>query len=113
MTSTFGMISVAARPQQPHRSEREARDAGWSCRRSTRATDLMTIRDDLALSHYLSGLFEKSRWTIASARTCAEGIACLEDNRTAVESARPVSLTGPGGMRRPRSDPFPMLHRWW
>jgi hypothetical protein len=84
VTSTFGMTSLAACPQQPHGSARDTRDAGWRGRRPARAIDLLTISDDLALSHYLTGVFQKSRWTTDSARTCAEGISCLRDNRTAV-----------------------------
>jgi DNA-binding response OmpR family regulator len=51
---------------------------------TSRAIDILTIGDNPTLSVYLSGLFQKSGWTIAHARTCEAGLSFLRDNRAAV-----------------------------
>jgi len=50
----------------------------------SRATDIVTISANPTLGVYLSGLFQKSGWTIARTRTCADGLSFLRDKRAAV-----------------------------
>ncbi len=82
--NAFSVISLAACPQLPYEVARKPRDGEAHRRRSSRAIDILTISDNPTLSVYLSGLFQKSGWAIARARTCEAGISFLRDNRAAV-----------------------------
>lgn len=84
MSNTSSMASMAACPQLPYGLPKEPREVRSRHQRPSGATDIVAIGDDPTLSVYLAGLFEKSGWTIARARTCEEGASFLSENRTAV-----------------------------
>ena len=68
----------------PYEVLREPREVKLARRQPSRAIDILTIGDNPTLSVYLSGLFQKSGWAMARARTCDEGISFLRDSKAAV-----------------------------
>jgi hypothetical protein len=52
--------------------------------RHRRATDIVSISGNPTLAAYLSGLFQRSGWAIARARTVAEGISFVRTNLAGV-----------------------------
>ena len=78
------MTSMAACPQLPYEVAKEPREGDIQHQQPSSAVDILTISDNPTLSVYLSGLFHRSGWTIARARTCREGVSFLKNNRAAV-----------------------------
>ena len=82
--NTNSITSMAACPQLPYELVNEPREGHIQDQQPSSAIDILTISDNPTLSVYLSGLFRRSGWTIARARTCREGVSFLKNNRAAV-----------------------------
>jgi hypothetical protein len=78
------LTSMAASPQLPYELVNEPREGHIQDQQPSSAIDILTISDNPTLSVYVSGLFHRSGWTIAHARTCREGVSFLKNNRAAV-----------------------------
>ena len=78
------MPSMAACPQLPYEVAKEPREGDIQHQQPSSAVDILTISDNPTLSVYLSGLFHRSGWTIARARTGRESVSFLKNNRAAV-----------------------------
>ncbi|MBZ5617775.1 MAG: hypothetical protein LAQ69_03420 [Acidobacteriia bacterium] len=84
LNDAFSVTSMAACPQLPFGLASELQDGQTHRRHASRATDILTISDNPTLGVYLSGLVERSGWTIARTRTCEAGVSFLRDNTAAV-----------------------------
>jgi len=82
--NAIGMTSMAACPQLPYELVNEPREGRIQDQQPSSVVDILTISDNPTLTVYLSGLFHRSGWTIARARTCREGVSFLKNNRAAV-----------------------------
>ena len=82
--NAIGMTSMAACPQLPYELVNEPREGRIQDQQPSSVVDILTISDNPTLTVYLSGLFHRSGWTIARARTCREGFSFLKNNRAAV-----------------------------
>jgi DNA-binding NtrC family response regulator len=78
------VISMAACPQLPYELARQPRERQMHRNQPSGAIDILAISDNPRLIVYLSGLFHRSGWSIARARTCQEGVAFVKNNRAAV-----------------------------
>lgn len=82
--NAFNVISMAACPQLPYNAAKRPRELERRRYQPSRAVDILAISDNPTLSVYLSGLFQKSGWIIARARTCAASVSFLRYNSAAV-----------------------------
>lgn len=82
--NAYSVTSMAACPQLPADLVPEPRGDRTNRLQPSGATDIVTISGNPTLGVYLSGLFQKSGWTIARTRTCADGVSFVRDNRAAV-----------------------------
>jgi DNA-binding response OmpR family regulator len=83
-TKAISMTSMAACPQLPYEPVIEPGEGPIQDEQPSSAIDILTISDNPTLSVYLSGLFHRSGWTVAHARTWREGVSFLKTNRAAV-----------------------------